>query len=91
MRDRTQSTPLSLKLLAVLLIGLAISAGGAVAATSGGTITIVPVAGALNNPVGATNAGDGSGRLFIAAAGRGRSRIWNGTQLLPRRSSTSAR
>ena len=64
MRDRVQLTPFSLKLLAVLLLGLAISAGGAGAATSGSTITFVPVAGALNNPVGATNAGDGSDRLF---------------------------
>ena len=66
MRDRAQSTTFSLKpFLASALLGLVLGAGVAAAATSGGTLTIVPVAGALNNPVGATNAGDGSGRLFV--------------------------
>jgi len=82
MRDRVQSTPFSLKLLlASVLLGLVLGAGGAVAATSGGTVTIVPVAGALNNPVGATNAGDGSNRLF-ALERPGSLRIFKGGQLL---------
>ena len=82
MRDRVQLTPFSLKLLlASMLLGLVLGAGGAAAATSGGTVTIVPVAGALNNPVGATNAGDGSNRLF-ALERPGSIRIFKGGQLL---------
>ena len=82
MRDRVQLTPFSLKLLlASMLLGLVLGAGGAAAVTSGGTVTIVPVAGALNNPVGATNAGDGSNRLF-ALERPGSIRIFKGGQLL---------
>ncbi len=37
--------------------------------------------GGLTNPIGLTNAGDGSGRLFVVQQG-GRIRVWDGVQLL---------
>lgn len=49
----------------------------------GSLIQRVPVVtSGLTAPVGATHAGDGSGRLFIVEQ-VGRIRIWDGTQLLP--------
>ncbi len=47
-----------------------------------GTITWTPLTGGLDSPVGLTNAGDGSGRLFVLEQ-RGRIRIIKNGQLLP--------
>ena len=51
------------------------------AVSQGAFVQRVPVTAGLSNPVGAVNAGDGSGRLFIVQQ-TGQIRIWNGTQLL---------
>ena len=45
-------------------------------------LPLVQIATGLVKPVGITNAGDGSGRLFITLQD-GRIVIWNGTQVLP--------
>lgn len=63
--------------LGVLLLFLGVAPAAAVPSS----ITIVPVTGGLTQPVGVTNAGDGSGRLFIIEQ-HGTIRIWNGSQLL---------
>jgi hypothetical protein len=64
-----------------LALPLAMPAPGA--AQGGGLVQRVPViSSGLAAPVGVTNAGDGSGRLFIVEQ-VGRIRIWDGTQLLP--------
>jgi glucose/arabinose dehydrogenase len=67
------------------LLGLSIllSLGAALpaAAAPGSFITTVQIAGSLPNAVGVTNAGDGSGRLFVAQQ-TGQIRIWNGAQIL---------
>lgn len=44
--------------------------------------SIVPIATGLNSPTDITNAGDGSGRIFIVEQ-PGQIRIYDGTQLLP--------
>ncbi|HEY9420299.1 MAG TPA: PQQ-dependent sugar dehydrogenase [Thermoanaerobaculia bacterium] len=51
------------------------------APVSGGNIALVQVATGLDEPIGVTNAGDGSGRLFIVER-EGRIRIWQNGQLL---------
>ncbi|HSU81029.1 MAG TPA: glucose dehydrogenase, partial [Thermoanaerobaculia bacterium] len=51
-------------------------------ATPGTFLTFVSVTYHLTYPTAVTNAGDGSGRLFIAEQ-HGTIRIWNGSQLLP--------
>jgi len=45
-------------------------------------IGVVELAGDLDSPVGAVNAGDGSGRLFIVGQ-EGVLQIWDGSQILP--------
>jgi hypothetical protein len=45
-------------------------------------VQLVPIATNLLKPIGITNAGDGSGRLFITLQD-GKIIIWNGTQVLP--------
>jgi len=67
-----------------LLAGLALLGLGAwtpAAAAPGTFINIFPVTAGLPNAVGVTNAGDGSGRLFIVQQ-TGQIRIWTGSQLL---------
>jgi glucose/arabinose dehydrogenase len=51
------------------------------AAAPGSFVTTVPILTNLPHAIGVTNAGDGSGRLFIVQQ-TGQIRIWNGTQLL---------
>jgi glucose/arabinose dehydrogenase len=62
---------------------LFLAAGSPAAAQSGPGrfITTLPVATGLNQPIGVTNAGDDSGRLFIVER-PGTIRIWTGSQLL---------
>lgn len=45
------------------------------------SIEISPHFGGLSSPIGLTNAGDGSGRLFVIQQG-GQIRVWDGSQLL---------
>jgi glucose/arabinose dehydrogenase len=52
----------------------AVSGSVAPAALSSGQLTVIKVTGGLSSPVGVTNAGDGSGRLFVVEQG-GRVRI----------------
>jgi glucose/arabinose dehydrogenase len=51
------------------------------AAVPGSFVAIVQIAGSLPNAIGVTNAGDGSGRLFVVQQ-TGQIRIWNGSQIL---------
>ena len=51
-------------------------------ADSPSALPLVPIATDLVKPVGLTNAGDGSGRLFITLQD-GKIMIWDGTQVLP--------
>jgi hypothetical protein len=82
MRDRAPFFSRFSKLTPVLLLGLTLAgAGAAAAATSGNTLTIVPVPGALDNPIGATNARDGSNRLFVLER-PGKIRIYKNGQYL---------
>src|SRR3954454_23474439 len=82
MRDRAPFFSRFSKLPPVLLLGLTLAgAGAAAAATSGNTLTIVPVPGALDNPIGATNARDGSNRLFVLER-PGKIRIYKNGQYL---------
>jgi glucose/arabinose dehydrogenase len=67
-----------------LLAGLALLGLGAwtpAAAVPGTFVTTVQVTNGLPDAVGVTNAGDGSGRLFIVQQ-TGQIRVWTGTQLL---------
>ena len=48
---------------------------------SGAYVALVQVANGLDEPIGVTNAGDGSGRLFIIER-EGRIRIWQNGQML---------
>jgi len=64
----------------LLLLTLGGARSGA-AAVSGGNVALVPVATGLDEPIGVTNAADGSGRLFIVER-EGRIRIWQNGQLL---------
>ena len=50
------------------------------AALSAGQLTVVKVTGGLSSPVGVTNAGDGSGRLFVVQQG-GQVRIVKGGKI----------
>src|SRR4051794_36924000 len=63
----------------VTLLGFA--APPPAAAAPGSFVTTVPILTNLPNALAVTNAGDGSGRLFIVQQS-GQIRIWNGTQLL---------
>ncbi len=65
-----------------LALALALPATGT--AQGGSQVQLVQLIanGGLAAPVGATHAGDGSGRLFIVEQ-VGRIRVWNGTSLLP--------
>jgi glucose/arabinose dehydrogenase len=55
-------------------------AAEAASAAPGSFITTVQITGGLSSPIGVTNAGDGSGRLFIVQQ-TGQIRIWNGSLL----------
>jgi glucose/arabinose dehydrogenase len=68
-------------LLPALLLALGFGAWNPAAATPGTFVTTVPVIANLPNAIGITNAGDGSGRLFIVQQ-TGQIRIWSGGQLL---------
>ncbi len=84
---RSLSTPGRMKLpcaaaLTAALHLLAVTSSPAAAAPPP-PVTLQPVITAgLTSPVAITNAGDGSGRLFITEQ-TGTIRIWNGTALLP--------
>lgn len=67
--------------LAILALLLGLAAGAPAAAAPGSFVSIVQMTGGLADPIGVTNAGDGSDRLFILERS-GRIRIWNGSQLL---------
>ncbi|HEX6900073.1 MAG TPA: PQQ-dependent sugar dehydrogenase [Thermoanaerobaculia bacterium] len=67
--------------LAGLVLMLGLAAGTPAAAAPGSFVSIVQMTGGLADPIGVTNAGDGSGRLFILERS-GRIRIWTGSQLL---------
>ncbi len=67
--------------LSGLLLLLGLGAWTPAAAAPGSFITTVQITGNLPNAVGVTNAGDGSGRLFIVQQ-TGQIRIWNGSQVL---------
>ncbi|HYO14970.1 MAG TPA: PQQ-dependent sugar dehydrogenase [Thermoanaerobaculia bacterium] len=79
MAARSLLLPLSLLLtvLSAVLPGRSASA----APLPGTQVQIIPLASGLSFPIGATHAGDGSGRLFLVEQ-LGTIRIWNGTQLL---------
>ena len=65
-----------------LLSLLGLAAAGPAGAVPGSFITTVPiVTSGLVDPVGVTNAHDGSGRLFIVQQ-HGQIRVWTGSQLL---------
>jgi glucose/arabinose dehydrogenase len=65
-----------------LLVLLGLVAAAPAGAAPGSFITTVPVVTAgLADPISVTNAGDGSGRVFIIEQ-QGRIRIWTGSQLL---------
>src|SRR4051812_26495074 len=73
-------------LLVVLGLGLGLVFGlvaaGPAGAAPGTFITTVPViTSGLADPISVTNAGDGTGRLFIIEQ-QGRIRIWTGSSLL---------
>jgi glucose/arabinose dehydrogenase len=68
--------------LAALALLLALAAAPAAAQPTGFTLTVTEVLNNLNRPVGAVNAGDGSGRLFLVDQS-GVIRIWTGSQVLP--------
>jgi glucose/arabinose dehydrogenase len=67
--------------LSALVTLLGLGTRSPAAATPGSFVTTVQVLGSLPHAIGVTNAGDGSGRLFIVQQ-TGQIRIWNGTQLL---------
>jgi glucose/arabinose dehydrogenase len=71
--------PVEALLILALLLGLA--AGAPAAAAPGSFVSILQVTGGLADPIGVTNAGDGSGRLFIVQQ-TGQIRIWDGSQIL---------
>ena len=65
-----------------LLVLLGLLAGVPAGAAPGSFITTVPIiTSGLSDPIGITNAGDGTGRLFILEQ-QGRIRIWTGSALL---------
>ncbi len=85
----------SLAILAAAILGSAIAApaasaavapagepvaAGAPTALSSGQLTVVKVRGGFASPLGVTNAGDGSGRLFVVEQG-GRVRIVSGGKI----------
>lgn len=61
------------------LLGLGVTLPAS--AAPGNFITTVQITAGLSNAVGVTNAGDGSGRLFVVQQ-TGQIRIWNGSQIL---------
>ncbi|HEX9943589.1 MAG TPA: PQQ-dependent sugar dehydrogenase [Thermoanaerobaculia bacterium] len=67
--------------LSGLLILSSLGMGAPAAAAPGSFITMVQITGGLADPIGVTNAGDGTGRLFIVERS-GTIRIWTGSQLL---------
>jgi glucose/arabinose dehydrogenase len=69
------------KLLNILLFTLIVFSFQKIALTQP-LIKITPIITGLNNPVAITNAGDGSGRLFITLQ-MGRILVYNNSQLLP--------
>ena len=77
---------MALAFVAALVIALAPAPAGAggVAGSMDSPlgVQLVPIATNVDSPVGITNAGDGSGRLFITLQG-GQIIIWDGTQVLP--------
>ena len=81
------STPGGTRFLCALALGAAFhllaASGYPVEAATPPPVTLQPViTTGLTSPVAITNAGDGSGRLFITEQ-TGYLRIWNGTALLP--------
>ena len=68
------------------LILLACAALGAATRAGASTVALERVAGGIEAPVAIAHAGDGSGRLFVAAL-RGRIVILDGDSLLPTPSS----
>src|SRR5215203_457455 len=67
--------------LGALLTVLFLAPAAFGAATPGSQLQRVLLTSSLSHPIGATHAGDGSGRLFIVQQ-LGQIRIWDGTQLL---------
>ena len=68
-------------LLLALALALGLGSRTPVAAAPGTFVTAVQITGNLPNAIGVTNAGDGSGRLFVVQQ-TGQIRIWNGSQIL---------
>jgi glucose/arabinose dehydrogenase len=74
-----RSARIALALSALLVLLLPLLAAPASAQST--LFQIVQLTAGVADPVGITNAGDGSGRLFIVEQ-RGRIRVWTGTALL---------
>ncbi|HET8646802.1 MAG TPA: PQQ-dependent sugar dehydrogenase, partial [Vicinamibacteria bacterium] len=68
--------------LLALALGMAADEAAAGTRDPGFSFRLIQRASGFNGPIGVTNAGDGTNRLFIIEQG-GRIRIWNGTQVLP--------
>src|SRR5436305_10358963 len=68
-------------LLLALALALGLGSWTPAAAAPGSFVTTVQITGNLPNAIGVTNAGDGSGRLFVVQQ-TGQIRIWNGSQIL---------
>ena len=78
MRKRQWPGSSSSKTLLICMLFLLISAGVWAAPIIG----VQPIVTGLGNPVAITNAGDGSGRLFITQKG-GKVMVYDGSKLLP--------
>ena len=67
--------------VSVLVTLLGLGSARPATAAPGTFVTTVPILTNLPNAIGVTNAGDGSGRLFIVQQ-TGQIRIWTGSQIL---------